>query len=64
MTQITRMTGIYTKMTETTQVIVMTMTGMSLMTGMVVMTLTQYMKWGTLRKCRAKLNNLLSKILA
>ena len=36
MTQITRMTGIYTKMTGTTRVIAMTMTGLSLVTGMVV----------------------------
>ena len=42
MTQIfTRMTGIHTKMTGTTVMIVMTMIGMSLMTGMFVMTLTQ-----------------------
>ena len=41
MTQITRMTGIYTKMTGTTRVIVMTMIGLSLVTGMVVMALTQ-----------------------
>ena len=41
MTQITRMTGIYTKRTGTTRVIAMTMIGLSLVTGMVVMTLTQ-----------------------
>ena len=38
---ITRMTGIYTKMTGTTVMIAMTMTGMSWLTGMVVMTLMQ-----------------------
>ena len=41
MTQITRMTGIYTKMTGTTGMFAMTMTGMSWLTGMVVMTLMQ-----------------------
>ena len=41
MTQITRMTGIYTKMTGTTVMTAITMSGMSWLTGMVVMTLMQ-----------------------
>ena len=41
MTQIAEMTGIHTKMTGTTLVIAITMIGMSFITGMVVMTLTQ-----------------------
>ena len=38
MALITRMSGIYTKMTGTTGMIAMTMTGMSWLTGVVVMT--------------------------